>query len=320
MSLQKMMSSTRRRVEATATSARGAERVKVVYIAGTSFSGSTLLGLILGTDRDAIFVGEANQSTLHWNRNDGVRRECTCGEPIDNCSFWSAVRRRHAPEVDLNPAPGLSLLNLRHVLRLLSPFPVTKRSGTVTPYGSLLGAIGEVARTEKPGVELIIDSSKSIHNLDALARSSNIELAVVHLIRNCAAVADSYKDRGRSAAYGIVVWGLMNACVRLYAWRHGIRLITVDYQALCSSTEAELARLNRSLGMSLVADDLAAKIRTAGYHVFAGNKRVRVGRREFSRIEYRADVRRLGRFERHAASLVQRVASAVLRTTPPGTR
>ena len=37
------------------------KRVKAVYIAGNSFSGSTLLGIVLGSDPKAFFGGEINQ-------------------------------------------------------------------------------------------------------------------------------------------------------------------------------------------------------------------------------------------------------------------
>ncbi len=285
----------------------------MVYIAGSSFSGSTLLGLILGTDENTVFIGEANQCTRQWRPRKGAPHpKCTCGEPIETCAFWSDVRRRYDPDVELNPSPGLSLLNLRLMLRILSPFPLPSGTGTVTPYGSLLDAAAEVARTEKAGPRLIIDSSKSIHGLDALARSPNIDLVVVHLIRDCAGVADSYKGRGSSALYGMLAWALVNGFLRLYSKRRRLRTITVDYEALCTSTEAEIARLNRALGTSLSAEHLPGRIRAGRYHVFAGNKGVRLGSRDITRIEYRGDAGRLGRFERFAAAAVQRILYRVL--------
>jgi hypothetical protein len=127
----------------------------------------------------------------------------------------------------------------------------------MTSYASLIEAVSKVAKEEKPGVEFIVDGSKSIRNLDALACSPCLDVAVVHLVRDCVAVADSFKDRGFSSLYGALAWGVVNAFLKLYVWRSGIPVLLVSYEALSRSPEIELARLNRFLGTTLSVDDVA---------------------------------------------------------------
>src|SRR5205085_9431203 len=64
------------------------ERVRVLYVAGTGRSGSTLLARILGR-ADSVFA--AGELRYVWQRGLLEDRVCGCGEPFSRCPFWSEV-------------------------------------------------------------------------------------------------------------------------------------------------------------------------------------------------------------------------------------
>jgi hypothetical protein len=292
------------------------KRTRVVFIAGPSYSGSTMLGLVLGTDPTACYAGEANQYMRRKDPSKGQafgHRVCTCGDPYERCDFWSAVQRRYGLDADLNPAPGFSSRNLRLMLRILSPWPLGRRAGSGSEYGDLLTVVHDVATAEDGHIAYVVDSSKSIQSLDALASAPAIELYVVHLIRDGAGVAASYKRRGHGAFHGLASWALVHVFLWLYVRRRRLACLRVDYEALCAPGGAEIARLNHFLGTWLDPDDVARRVRGQRYHVLGGNRDVRQFIRSFKRIERRQAGAVLNGIERVAAALVAAPIEGFLR-------
>jgi hypothetical protein len=284
----------------------GREKVKVVFIAGSSYSGSTMLGLVLGSDDRAFFSGEVKQ---YMRRRDPKHHQapghyfCTCGERYEECPFWKSVHARYGSERNLNPAPGFSWSNLRLVTRVLIPL---KRGDDrpIPEHARLLETIHDVARADEPVVVCVVDSSKSVRTLDALADASNLDLHVIHLIRDGRAVTSSFKSRGWNSFYGMVSWAMVNAFLALYLRRNSIRSVRVDYASLCLSTTDELDRINAFLGLSLKPEELTRRVRENAYHVFGGNKDVRGLSEEFQGVRFRADREQLNAVERIAAALL----------------
>ena len=61
---------------------------KFVYIYGLGYSGSTILNILLGTHPKIIGIGEFYTS-FKEKKLDFTGRICSCGEPLDQCNFWS---------------------------------------------------------------------------------------------------------------------------------------------------------------------------------------------------------------------------------------
>src|SRR5207249_8771406 len=71
-----------------ATTGDGAPAVKVLYVAGSGRSGSTILDRILG-QVDGFF--SAGELCNLWGRGLLARRRCGCGTPVPDCPVWGAV-------------------------------------------------------------------------------------------------------------------------------------------------------------------------------------------------------------------------------------
>ncbi len=63
----------------------------VVYIAGCGHSGSTLLALLLDSHPDIACVGETAVKPKIRRRGDAAAAECSCGQTLANCPFWTRV-------------------------------------------------------------------------------------------------------------------------------------------------------------------------------------------------------------------------------------
>src|SRR5205814_5658195 len=96
--------------------------VRVLYLAGTGRSGSTLLARIL--DRaDGVFA--AGELRYVWQRGVLEDRLCGCGEPFSSCPFWTEVMDRAfggRNQVDAQQviADQRALTRLRQVPRILT--------------------------------------------------------------------------------------------------------------------------------------------------------------------------------------------------------
>ncbi|MGH7589643.1 MAG: hypothetical protein ACRELU_13750 [Gemmatimonadota bacterium] len=278
---------------------------RIVFIAGSSFSGSTLMGLMLGSCPEAIYVGELKDYKRRMEvETVGAEAFCSCGRSRSMCPFWSVVQDHYGSETHLNPAPGFSWRNAILGIRILTGLePDSRRE---TSHGSLVRAISREARARNPGVLYVVDSSKSVQNLDAIYRSPNVELSVIHLIRDGMAVAGSYKKRGFGTLYAIASWSIGNIFISLYLKRRRLRSVRVDYRSLCLGDEKTYAALNEFLGISLKPDAAAGEIRNTKYHIVSGNGKVRRSASDFQGIHYSESPSNPTAFERFLADVVVR--------------
>jgi hypothetical protein len=254
---------------------REIHKTKVVFVAGAVHSGSTLLGSLIGSAEKAFYAGEIKQYARRLTKDVPNLRQCTCGSSYEECTFWRQVQVRVPADRDLNPRPGFSGRNLKLMLRLLVPFGWRHRSTETTDYGAIVEAIHAVAKQRHPSVEYVVDTSRSIHHLDQAARSDNLDLYVIHIVRDGLSVVNSIKARGYSVFRGIATWWLANAFLDLYLARTGIQRIRVEYRLLCEEPALVLTRLNGWLGTDIHLDGIVERVNETDYHLMSGNRGVR---------------------------------------------
>ncbi len=283
-------------------------RVRVIYIAGCSYSGSTLLGLLLGSDPKAIYAGEVNQFMRAEHRKNlehAGHYYCTCGQRYEACEFMPRIRSGCPSLADLNPAPGFSRSNARLMLSILNPVASRRTKKTTTEYGTLIAAIFEASKVRDPARVYVVDSSKSIHGLDQLSSARNVDLYVLHVVRDGVSVANSYKRRGRSLWYGITAWTLVNVFLAFYIRKNDLNALRISYRSLCESPGAEFERLNELLGIQLDVQRYLRNVKNEVYHLIGGNKNVRqvaTNVREFGGIKHESSRDALSRVERSLAT------------------
>ncbi len=175
---------------------------RVLYVAGWSYSGSTIIGRTL-TEADAFFA--AGELRHVWR--DGFLRDevCGCGAAFSRCPFWGAVTLEafgRAARVNARAlvAEQERALRNRHVLRGPSPSP-----SYLEAVGRLYRAVGSVS-----GARVIVDTSKTPLYGALLERAPGLDVRVLHLVRDSRAALAARVRRGYGAhpVVDLSLWAL----------------------------------------------------------------------------------------------------------------
>lgn len=172
------------------------DRLKIIYIAGAGRSGSTLLSNVLGQLPGVVSIGELYYL---WERGIQDNILCGCGNPFRDCEYWQEVLQCTGLSTGIENIPqafanGVNGARTRHI-----PFLFTKggrlRYATVSqPFINLLDHIFK-AISQLTGCNCIVDASKFPSYGFLLTQIPNVEVSVIHLIRDPRAVGFSWQRR-----------------------------------------------------------------------------------------------------------------------------
>lgn len=256
---------------------RAERRVQLLYILGSSRSGSTLLSVLLSNHSEIQGVGELLYLGLDRapsrSSNDPAsprERVCTCGEGFDTCPFWRRVG-------EILEREGLSLDATQTSVRLRPPFG---RYALPAVPEVLLGIGSErlleegrrrservrrvletaqdawrifAAAAEASGASVVADDSKRPDSALALYRTcpEGSSFRLVHLLRD-----------GRASTYSIMGYRDLSMAEAAWNWRRrtiGALLaysriprslrMRVRYEDLCADPKRELRRICSFLGV-----------------------------------------------------------------------
>ncbi len=272
----------------------------VCYILAAGRSGSTLLGRILGQADGCCDVGELS-GLWRVRRFDDWR--CGCGELLDRCPFWSDVLSAPIPgrPGTLGAVDGATVAELRrtsfrtrHVPALWWRTAVLHRPAA-PGYAALLGPLyRSVARVS--GATLLVDSSKFPAEAVIARRLDQVDLRVVHLVRDPRAVAYSWQrtrprpsgsggDRTMVRRHPTAVagqWAGVNALGATFV-RHAVgadRYRRLRYEDLVAEPEAVCSDLLAFLGLpgaTLPFTDPATVALAPTHNVTGNPERFRTG-------------------------------------------
>jgi hypothetical protein len=234
----------------------------VLYVGGIGRSGSTLIERLIGQLPGAFGVGEL---VYLWERGIAESERCGCGRPFRRCPVWERVGaaafggwegvdvRRIAAlrsRVDRNRfIPALARRDLRPGLR--------RALDEYTSYYARLYA----AITSVSGCRLVVDSSKHPSLAHCLRRRDDIDLRVLHLVRDSRAVAYSWSIRVRrpdaddesymwrySPAVAAGLWDAQNVAFHLLT-KLGCPTLRLRYEDLITGPEAAIRRVTSFAGI-----------------------------------------------------------------------
>lgn len=234
---------------------------RVLSIAGSDRSGSTLLDTILGTV-DGFF--SAGEMRYLWERGVLQERLCGCREPIPQCEVWGAVLDRLSQLRTESAAHHIvdELQMVRTRYAPLAMMPLTRRrfasrlDELIEVFAELLPVVQEVT-----GARVIIDSSKRPLYTFMLSLVPNVEVTVVHVVRDPRAIAHSrnrYKrqvDTGEDRALtqarpmtSALSWSMWNVATRSLFRKHP-RYRMVQYEALIDDPEGTVRSILDTTGI-----------------------------------------------------------------------
>ncbi|WP_205471508.1 sulfotransferase [Nocardioides sp. SYSU D00038] len=257
---------------------------RVLFLAGLGRSGTTLLERTLAEVDGVTALGEV----MHLWERGLVRNElCACGEPFLACPFWTAVgERAFGGWASVDPE---RMAHLKGRVDRASRVPLIARGGDsgfardVREYVAAYLAVYRAA-TDLTG-DVLVDSSKQSSLAWCLTLAEELDLRVVHCVRDSRGVAHSWAKKvarpeavdGRDAemtryspALISAMWTLHNATSELLGRRvPAVRLRYEDFvEAPVASTRAVLDLAGVATPASHVAAD---RVRLGPSHSCAGN-------------------------------------------------
>jgi hypothetical protein len=190
---------------------------KVVYIAGWGRSGSTILDLALGGIEGWFSCGELN--TVWWNL------DCGCGARVHECEFWRPVLDQALsgdPGLDLDALSALQRDHLGTSPMVLAAIHREARRGSphrspprryAEALTSLYAAIGDRA-----GARVVVDSTKLATDAYLISALTEIDLYVVHLVRDPRATAYAWTKRKPKSFDPVVNFGRYKPAKNALLW------------------------------------------------------------------------------------------------------
>ena len=254
--------------------------LRIIYIAGSGRSGSTLLERVLNSAPSTFALGEFS-ALWRLEMKDLV---CSCGERMPACSFWSEMIK----------ATGIGDREIAYLRKLertvvRTPYLLKKRFDLsqitsdrgIREFISIQDRLfGDIAKLS--GAETLIDSSKAAPRAWILATKPNV--TIVHLYRSAADVISSWRHpkwdkalngpiRKMSIASAAREWVQAEQMIRILANRRAVQRLNYWHFA----TEPRRA-LRKTLGVSYgdVIDTIqwcgeSTVLPSASYHSLNGN-------------------------------------------------
>lgn len=286
--------------------------IDIVYILAASHSGSTLLSLLLGSHPHVSTVGELKLSSRAIG--DLACYRCSCGEFILQCSFWRKVREGMAKrgyKFDMADAgTDYHTVDSRYARRLLEPLHrgwllENLRDSALKVSPTWRRQLPEIQKRNAAlistiikitGSKIVADSSKTAVRLKYLLRNPELNIKVIHLVRDGRGVALTYMDPAKYAdAKDPVLRGGGTGSDRknerlaisraAYLWRRSneeaenllsgldkSKWIEIRYEQLCSNKENTLDMLFEFLGLD--PEERVEDFRSVNNHIVGNGMRL----------------------------------------------
>ena len=256
--------------------------MKIVYIMSSSFSGSTILDIMLGNGRNVLSLGEISK---------GLRRQgsvCSCGYGIEECPLWRKIKERY--QLDMEWSELQRELNYwDHFYRIPQMLFRTKSTRMYKKKMEVL--FDNLLQIENK--EILVDSTKEIGRaFFVLTRFPSTR--VLHVVRDFDGILRSnywrlkdgnvFQFQGRkwsiSGNYFIYLfiytmgWIVGNVFAEIMKLVYRNRVMTVRYDDLCARPEIVLKRISEFIeaDLSEVIQLVQSKCGLKVGHLIGGNK------------------------------------------------
>lgn len=225
---------------------------RIIYIAGSQNSGTTLLNIILGGHSNLVGLGEIFQLLKQKKHglylSERLEDNCTCGVKVKDCSFWGEVTNR------LNTRPGEHINDRYNIVR-------------------------EVFLEQFGPDKVIVDSSKSLPYLKNAADEPGVDIKPVHITRDVRAFCISRIDRAfrenkkrklRKPMLHLRKWYRSNLEMSQYLETGNIPFFRLGYEELSLYPDKIVPVLCEWLGLSFEPGMLY--LAPEGCHIVHGNR------------------------------------------------
>ncbi len=299
--------------------------VPVLYVGSVPRSGSTIISDLINEHPHVINIGEL----VHmWERGLIENNLCGCGEPFSECPFWSEVGERAFGGWSHLSGERMHTLQrrvdrTRFIPALVKPNLSRSVGTSIVQYGSVLTRILRAA-LEVGDAPVIVDTSKHVSTALLLHQLPEIDLRVLHLVRDPRGVAHSWTKavkrpevRGEDRDMDTLHPGRIGLRWLWFNWafqnmdRLGVRSVTIRYEDFVADPTGTLNDIFAFAGVDELASDLLdgdSPLILGEGHSVAGNPR-RLDRKP---VKIRADEAWRGDLDPKMRDLVTRVTRPML--------
>jgi hypothetical protein len=185
--------------------------IRVGYIAGHGYSGSTIMDLILGAQPGVHGVGEI----IHLGEYLSEDRICSCGEKVSSCSFWSEIIQksdtcaRNLYDIERPRYDFVSVL--RKLRRYELRYILSGQFANILCRNDVQRYLQEnyclfKAIMENTGAHLIVDSSKNPLRMVLFHLSDKFDVNVIHMFRDHRSYLESKKRKSQDPKREQMEW------------------------------------------------------------------------------------------------------------------
>lgn len=265
--------------------------IDVFYLVGVSYCGSTLLSFMLNTHPQIFGIGEMGPYAPYENEE----YRCSCGEKLTECPFVSKVK--YLMENNYGIPFDTAQWNLRHEVTLNRFTKFLTRDPIGSSFLTLISPIAKTlflnykemiqtysarneafmrAALDATGKQVFFDATKSFRRIQLFNKNPNINLKVLHLVRDPRGYVFSALNRHRKPVHiSARQWVLENSFIDSNLRGHNPhKWIHLKYETLCLEPEKTLNNLADFVGV----DSFAALPERFGdnvHHIIGNNMRLR---------------------------------------------
>lgn len=265
---------------------------RFVYVLSFSYSGSTLLTFLLARHPKIATIGELKASAL----GDVSKYDCSCGQRIQECEFWSHVRARMeqrgrafsveqfgthyrdprggvADRLMATGMRGRSAEVLRDAATQIWPGAAQRRHDITNQNIALADVV--CGLRDAP---VFLDGSKDAHRLRFLLDGGVPDPRVIYMVRDGRAASMSFvKHTGEAISAAAAEWRRTHHECRHLLERLDPRQWTLlRHEDLCRDPLGELRRIFEFLGLEPLPGPVS--LETDGQHILGNSMRLRDSR------------------------------------------
>jgi hypothetical protein len=235
--------------------------IRVVYVAGSGHTGSTLLALLMDSHPEIACVGETSVKPKIRRRGDETAHRCSCGELVVDCTFWNRVADNvQAQGQAFGTSTWTNDYRFEHPLarrvQNRACLSAVGRQAVHWAARHLPGYRERVAQTDRvnlafmravlqvSGAGVFGDTSKRLVRLVHLMRLPEVDLRLVLLVRDVRGYAASAKRRGFPVFDAARTWQHdQRAFAAVARGLPAERVHRLRYEDLCASPQDTLSAL-----------------------------------------------------------------------------
>jgi len=238
------------------------KKINVIYILGTSYCGSSLLGFLIGSSKKIFDAGELN----HFNRNQNKGGEiCTCGFNFLKCNFWKPIYKKGHKIYERPSILARVFISLKILFGIKSDRNRLKDKSEYYFFKDIL----QQSKKKDNQTKYVLDVSKSLWRLIRLLQEENINLKIIYLYRDIEGNVSSFAKHCKGFWNGLFIYKLNNFLINKFLKTNAINYLQINYKKLCENPQKTLDKMGEYLGENY--SNYSKKIKYREYHVPSGN-------------------------------------------------